>query len=88
MKQGKALTAERLAEITAHEIDLSDIPELTKEQWEQGHFRNQAPISVVIDFDNAAWLKKNGNAINEYTVNNILRWARRNGCPAVDPAMV
>ena len=81
MKQEKALTAERIAEITAHEIDLSDIPELTKEQWENGHFKNQPALSVSIDIDNASWLKKIGTGVNEYTVNTILRWARQNGCP-------
>ena len=52
MKKEKLLTAERIAEITAHEIDLSDIPEITKEQWEKGHFKNQPALSVSIDGEN------------------------------------
>lgn len=81
MKKEKLLTAERIAEITAREIDLSDIPEITKEQWEKGHFKNQSALSVSIDIDNASWLKKIGSSANEYTVNRILRWARQNGYP-------
>nr|WP_314994694.1 hypothetical protein [uncultured Treponema sp.] len=46
MKQGKPLSAERISEIAAHEIDLSDIPELTKEQWEKGHFKNQVAVGA------------------------------------------
>ena len=37
----KTLTLERIAEIKARKIDLSDIPEITKEQWENGYFKNR-----------------------------------------------
>ena len=68
MKQEKALTAERIAEITAHEIDLSDIPELTKEQWEKGHFKNQPALSVSIDIDNASWLMMTSQSLATFFV--------------------
>lgn len=38
--------------IKKHGIDLSDIPEITKEQWEKGHFKNQPALSVSIDAEN------------------------------------
>lgn len=67
--------------IKKHEIDLSDIPEITKEQWEKGHFKNKPALSVSIDGDNVSWLEKIDSSVNEYTVNKILRWARQNGYP-------
>lgn len=67
--------------IKKHEIDLSDIPEITKEQWKKGYFKNKPALSVSIDGDNVSWLEKIDSSVNEYTVNKILRWARQNGYP-------
>ena len=39
--RGTTLTADRIAEIKARAIDLSDIRELTEEDFSRGHFRNK-----------------------------------------------
>ncbi|MGI5173266.1 hypothetical protein V1L52_02310 [Treponema sp. HNW] len=41
MQTGKTLTLERIAEIKSRKIDLSDIPEITEEQWETGYLKNR-----------------------------------------------
>ena len=56
MNTENPLTAERVAEIKARQIDLSDIPEITREQWATGHFRNQKSF-VALDDDNKLWLQ-------------------------------
>ena len=65
MNNRKTLTAERVAEIKAREIDLSDIPELTESDFARGNFRNFRPckkqITTNIDIDTLAWLKEAGN---------------------------
>ena len=75
------LTAERVAEIKARGIDLSDIPEITREQWATGHFRNQKNF-VSLDDDNKKWLQPTTEGY-ETRLNFALRWAREHDCPLV-----
>jgi uncharacterized protein (DUF4415 family) len=84
MKTGvNNFTAERVAELRKN-IDLSDIPEVT--DFSQGHLRNWKPqkkaISLRIDLDNLEWLKKDGSGY-QMRLNEVLRWARMNGCPLI-----
>ncbi len=78
MRGKKTLTAERIAAIKERDIDVSDIPELTKADFATGHFRNwksaKKAISLRIDLDNLEWLKQK-------RMNEVLRWVRQNGCP-------
>lgn len=81
MNTESKLTAERVAEIRARQLDLSDIPELTREQWQTGHFRNQR-VTFVLDSDNSEWIQP-ANSGYENRLNNALRWAREHNCPLV-----
>jgi uncharacterized protein (DUF4415 family) len=59
------------------EIDLSDIPELTDEQWknaERGHFYRpvKRQITARVDADVLAWLKAQGKGYQS-RINAILR---------------
>ncbi len=73
---GSPLTAKQkanLAELAKrpdHEIDTSDIPEWTDEMWaraERGKFYRpiKKAISLRLDADVIAWLKKNGKGVSE-----------------------
>lgn len=66
------------------DIDVSDIPELTEQDFANGSFKNWKPvkkaISVRIDLDNLEWLKRGGDGYQK-RLNEILRWARNNDCP-------
>ena len=77
-------TAERIAELRKN-IDLSDIPEITKEEFSQGHLKNWKPVkkavSFRIDLDNLEWLQSVGQKGYQKRMNEVLRWARLNGCP-------
>lgn len=79
MNIANTLTAERAAQIKNRTIDLSDIPEITREQWATGHFRNQR-LATLLDDDNKAWLQVS-NAGYEIRLNFALRWAREHNCP-------
>lgn len=46
---GETLTADRIAEIKARPIDLSDIRELTEEDFSRGHFRNQVEVKIMME---------------------------------------
>ena len=59
------------------EIDFSDIPELTDEQWknaERGHFYHpvKRQITARVDADVLAWLKSQGKGYQS-RINAILR---------------
>jgi len=60
-----------------HEIDLSDVPELTEEQWKhavRGRFYRplKKQITARVDADVLAWLKGQGNGYQS-RINAILR---------------
>lgn len=84
MSERKTLSAERIKELQNRPIDLSDIPEVSDSMWESGHYRNWKPakkaISLRIDLDNYEWLKTRGPGYQK-RLNEVLRWARSNGCP-------
>jgi len=67
----------RLAEMPDSEIDLSDAPELTDEQWknaERGRFYRpvKKQITARVDADVLAWLKAQGKGYQS-RINAILR---------------
>jgi uncharacterized protein (DUF4415 family) len=77
------MTEERLARLQAladrpdSEIDLSDIPELTEEQWKtakRGNFYRpvKRQITARVDADVLAWLKSQGKGYQS-RINAILR---------------
>ena len=79
------LSKQRIAELNAmalrpdEEIDLSDIPELTDKFWQnavRGKFYRpkKSQVSVRIDNDILAWLKKDGKGY-QTRLNHILRQA-------------
>jgi len=63
----------KLAERPDSEIDFSDIPEMTDEQWEaarrRGFYRS---VTLQIDADVLAWLKSKGKGYQS-RMNEILR---------------
>ncbi len=69
------------------QIDLSDIPELTDEDFKHGYFKNlktkKKTVTFRIDLDNLAWLKQDGAKGYQTKLNEVLRWARYNNCPVV-----
>ena len=80
---GRALTAKQKRELAAlaalpdDQIDTSDIPELPPEAWKdavRGRFYRpvKQPISMRLDADVVAWLKKRGKGY-QTRVNSILR---------------
>ena len=81
------LTAEKVAEIRAKGINFDDIPELTEEDFARGHFKYwkpaKKPVSFRIDLDNLQWLQSVGIKGYQKKMNEVLRWARQNGCPLV-----
>ena len=81
------LTAEKVEEIKANGISFDDIPELTEDDFAKGHFKYLKPkkkaVSCRIDLDNLAWLQSPGKKNYQTRMNEVLRWARQNGCPLV-----
>ena len=80
---GRVLTAKQKRELTAlaalpdDQIDTSDIPELPPGAWKdavRGRFYRpvKQPISMRLDADVVAWLKKRGKGY-QTRVNSILR---------------
>lgn len=71
--------------VSDEQIDTSDIPELTEEDFTRGHFKYWRPakksITIRIDVDNLAWLQSVGKKDYQSRLNNALRWARMNNCP-------
>jgi uncharacterized protein (DUF4415 family) len=93
------MTEERLAKLRTlaarpdSEIDLSDAPEMTDEEWktaERGHFYRpvKRQITARVDADVLAWLKSQGRGYQS-RINAILRremlTALRAAPPAVGP---
>lgn len=66
------------------EINLTDFPELTEEDFARGHFKYWKPVkksvTVRIDVDNLKWLKEAGKGY-QTRLNEVLRWAKMHGCP-------
>jgi uncharacterized protein (DUF4415 family) len=67
----------RLSARPDSEIDFSDIPELTEEQWknaERGHFYRpvKRQVTARLDADVLAWLKSQGKGYQS-RINAILR---------------
>ena len=80
---GRGLTTRQKRELAAlaalpeDQIDTSDIPELSPEAWKdavRGRFYRpvKQPISMRLDADVVAWLKKRGKGY-QTRVNSILR---------------
>lgn len=85
MRNGaSSFTPERVEELRKH-IDYSDIPEI--KDFSDGHLRNWKPakkaVSFRIDLDNLEWLQSVGQKGYQKRMNDVLRWARMNGCPVV-----
>jgi len=72
------LTESDIAELEAlaarpdSEIDLSDAPELTAEQWKKGIRPVKRQITARVDADVLAWLKSQGKGYQS-RINAILR---------------
>lgn len=68
-----------------NQINTADIPELTENDFSRGHFKYWKPmkksITIRIDIDNLAWLQSGGIKGYQKKMNEVLRWARLNGCP-------
>ena len=66
-------------------INTNDIPELTEEDFARGYLRNwksiKKSITFRIDLDNLQWLQSEGSKDYQRKINEVLRWARQNGCP-------
>ncbi len=57
------------------DIDLSDIPEITPEQWKNArivHPQNKKAISLRVDEDMLKWFKKQGKGYQSF-MNSVLR---------------
>ena len=68
-------------------INTTDIPELTEEAFARGRFKSWKPLKQSvpfrIDFDNLSWLQSKGVKGYQKRMNEVIRWARQNGCPLV-----
>ena len=83
MSTAKTLTPERIEELKYRSVDLSDIPEITAEQWKNGHFRNQwkpikKTVSVRLDMDVLEAFKAGGKGY-QTRINAALRKAVEDG---------
>ena len=71
--------------IPDEQIDTSDIPELTEEDFARGHFKYWKPtkksITIRIDVDLLAWIQSPGKKDYQARLNSALRWAKMNNCP-------
>ena len=78
-------TLERLDKTPDSEIDFSEIPP-SNPNGNGGFYYIQAlkipktDVHTKIDVDTLAWLKQAGKGY-QARLNNVLRWARMNGCP-------
>ena len=79
-----SFTAKRMEELRKN-IDFTDIPELTEKDFLEGHLKNwkplKKPVAFRIDLDNLAWLQSSGVKGYQKRMNEVIRWARQNGCP-------
>lgn len=72
-----------LEKMSDDDIDLSDLPESTGNggfYYIQSLKMPKTAIHTKIDNDNLAWLKQFGKGY-QTKLNNVIRWARMNGCP-------
>jgi uncharacterized protein (DUF4415 family) len=77
-----------LADLPDEEIDFSDIPEATEEFWknarpfrevmEERRAQRAEKVTVAIDADVVAWLKREDATLDEARVNAVLRDAMMN----------
>ena len=71
--------------IPDEQINTEDIPELTETDFARGHFKYWKPakkaITFRIDIDNLSWLQSSGTKGYQTKLNDVIRWARQNGCP-------
>ncbi len=69
--------------IPDNEINTQDIPELTKQDFDQGYFPNikikKKSVTFRIDLDILSWLKTNEEKGYQKRMNEALRWAKNNG---------
>ncbi len=77
LTEARRASLKALASRPDSEIDLSDIPEMTDEQWknaERGHFYRpvKRQITARVDADVLAWLKGQGKGYQS-RINAILR---------------
>ena len=75
---------EQLKAMDESDIDCSDIPEKLETPILSYYFHSlkmpKTDIHTKIDNDTLAWLKQAGKGYQQ-RLNNVLRWARMNGCP-------
>ena len=69
---------EELATLPDEDIDFSDIPEITDEQWarrQPSHYRPiKQPVTIRLDADVLGWFKeKAGDAPYQTEINRVLR---------------
>ena len=66
-------------------INLTDAPELTDADFENGYFKYFRPpkktVTIRLDIDNLHWLQSVGKKDYQTRLNGALRWARLNDCP-------
>lgn len=72
------LELENLRNMKDEEIDFSDIPRKTNEDFEkmQFYYKHQEIVSE----ENATWLLSSGSDLKTM-LNAVLKWARLQGCP-------
>ena len=69
----------RLAALPDDQIDTSDIPEITDEQWETARRRNfyrpvKQPVTIRLDADVVSWFKEHaGDNPYQTEINRVLR---------------
>lgn len=73
-----------LRNMPEEKIDTTDIPEV---DFSDAHFYYARSLRIKkervctnIDYDNMEWLKKDGKGY-QTRLNEVIRWARANGCP-------
>ena len=85
MNTAKILTDKDVEILKQRKIDFSDIPEITDKQAKEFYPKNWKPrkksISARIDVDTIEWLKEPGEKGYLQRLNDVLRWARKEGCP-------
>lgn len=77
--------------IPDEQINTEDIPELTETDFARGQFKYWKPakkaITFRIDIDNLSWLQSSGTKGYQTKLNDVIRWARQNGCPLLQKKM-
>jgi uncharacterized protein (DUF4415 family) len=78
MTQEQKARLEKLAAMPEEDIDLSDIPEITAEQWatnRPGHYRPlKQPVTIRLDSDVVGWFKDHaGDKPYQTEINRVLR---------------